>query len=106
MRYFTVLVLLLSCALGLGATSTTRPLPREQWGAPPIEVRRAENGGWRIEGKRQRVILDGQDHSIEIHCGNVIWRIVPPAADALRVRREGKEFPLRLEDARRVDVQP
>ena len=104
MKSFIALVLVVH-ALALGATTTTKPLAREQWGAPLVEVRR-DAGKWIIAGKRQTVSLDATNLATQIRAGESTWKLVPSGPNDLLVKSAGKEFPLRLADARKIDITP
>src|SRR5688500_2844717 len=46
----------------------TQPVPREQWGAPLVDVKR-DGDTWTIAGRKQIVTLDARDLSMRIAAG-------------------------------------
>src|SRR5689334_19893279 len=79
-------------------------LPREQWGAPLVTVSHGE-GKWVIEGKKNRVTLNESDLALSVQAGPANWAMVPSSANDMLVRSRGKEFYLRLADARKVEIK-
>src|SRR2546423_1789692 len=102
-RFLPLGVLLILPSLTLAATTTTKPLARQQWGAPLVEVH-SDGGKWIIAGKRQTVSLDATNLATEIRAGESTWKLVPSSPTDLLVKSAGKEFPLRLADARKIDI--
>jgi len=80
-------------------------LPREQWGAPAVNVSRAE-GKWIIAGRKNKVTLNESDLALGVQAGPANWAMVPSSAKDMLVRSRGEEFYLRLADARKIDVGP
>lgn len=80
-------------------------VPRDQWGAPAVTVTH-KAGEWIIAGQKVRVVLADSDLAIRIQAGPAAWSLAPSAAGDVLVRSNGDDFPLRLADARTVDVRP
>src|SRR5262245_65483166 len=87
------------------ALSLAQQLPREQWGAPAVNVSRAE-GKWIIAGKKNKVTLNESDLALSVQAGPAKWTMVPSSAKDMLVRSRGEEFYLRLADARKIDIEP
>src|SRR4051794_30905242 len=86
------------------AAQTTQPLPREEWGAPPVTVTH-DGDAWTIAGKKQTVTLSAKDLSIRVRAtGRAEWVMVPSGTNDMLVKFNGEQFPLRLADARKLDV--
>ena len=79
-------------------------LTRGQWGAPAVSVTR-EGPAWTIAGTRRKVTLL-PDLSLRVETGGTTWPLVPSSPADLRVRVDGRDVPLRLADAGRIDVVP
>jgi hypothetical protein len=80
-------------------------LPREEWGAPQVTVRE-DSGKWIISGKKQVVTLDRKTLAIDVQADPAHWAMAASAPNALLARSQGKDFPWRLAEARRVIIQP
>ncbi len=80
-------------------------LPRQEWGAPLVAVTR-EGGVWQIAGQKQIVTLDASNLAIRIKAGSANWAMVPSGSADMIVRLDGKDFPLRLADAGKIEVTP
>ena len=80
------------------------PLPRQQWGAPVVDVTES-NGIWTIAGKKQTVLLNQKDLSVQIKAGSVNWNLVRSSKDDMLVKYAGEEFYLRLADAGRIEIE-
>ena len=65
-----------------------------------------QNGIWTITGKKQVVTFKESDLSVQIKAGNVNWNMVASGANDMIVKRNGKEFSLRLADAGKRKVEP
>src|SRR5215813_13503041 len=87
------------------ALSFAQRLPREEWGAPAVNVSRAE-GKWIIAGKKNKVTLNESDLALSVQAGPAKWTMVPSSAKDMLVRSRGEEFYLRLADARKIDIEP
>ncbi len=62
------------------------------------------NGAWTIAGKKQIVTFKESDLSVRIRVGNVHWDMVPSSVNDMIVKRNGKEFAVRLADAGKREV--
>ena len=108
-----VIALSFCCSFAAATAATTRAvrlpatqqLPREQWGAPLVDVAGKDNI-WTLKGKKQTVTLDASDLSVQIKAGAATWALMPSIAGDLHVRVQSKDRKLRLADAKRVDVEP
>jgi hypothetical protein len=87
------------------APSFAQSLPREEWGAPTVNVSHT-NRTWTISGRKQIVRLNESDLAIEVRAGTVVWNLVASGANDLIVRSGGKERSLRLADAGKIDSKP
>jgi Family of unknown function (DUF5696) len=96
----SALLLLILCPLVL-----SQQLPREQWGAPAINVSHA-GGKWTIAGKKTTATLNDSDLAVSVQAGAARWDMVPSSARDMLVRFRGDEFPLRLADARKISILP
>ncbi len=96
---------LLFSGVPLPAQTPAASLPREQWGAPAVKVSRAD-GRWILAGKKQTVLLNDSGLALEIRAGSALWKMVPSVTNDLRVRSAGKEFSLRLADAKKIEIAP
>jgi hypothetical protein len=97
-------------ASGLLVVSSTSPsvvqkLPREQWGAPAINVSH-EGGKWTIAGRKNKVTLNDADLALTVQAGSARWAMVPSAANDMLVKSHGAEFPLRLADSKKISIVP
>jgi hypothetical protein len=80
-------------------------LPREQWGAPLVNVNRT-NDDWIIAGKKNTVTLDEITLSLEVNAQSIIWKMPTSSTNDMIVKQGGKEFPLRLADAKNISIEP
>lgn len=108
-RRASVITVLLATGSALAQTSE-QPLPREQWGAPLVNVshmngRSHINGKWIIAGKKQTVTLDEKDLSLKVRAQSVDWNMVASGTNDLLVKFRGKEFSLRLADAEKIYIE-
>jgi hypothetical protein len=85
------------------STLAQQQLNREQWGAPSVSVVHT-NAAWVITGKRRTVTLDERTLALEIRAGSAVWKMVGSAANDMLVKSGGKEFPLRLADAKKIQI--
>src|SRR5258706_15700576 len=74
----------LRCLCGLCASAVmlvlsmqtfAQQLPREQWGAPAVDVSHA-NGKWIIAGKKNTVTIDEADLTLKVQAGASVWDMV------------------------------
>ncbi len=87
------------------APSSEAPLAREQWGAPLVNVN-SRNGDWIIAGKRNAVTLDEKTLALEVNAQSIVWEMPAPGTNDMIVKEGGKEFPLRLADAKKISIEP
>src|SRR5215813_2197499 len=86
-------------------TLIAQKLSREQWGAPPVKVSK-ESGRWTITGEKTKVTLNESDLAISIEAGAAKWNLVPSMATDMTVKANGREFSLRLADAKNISIKP
>jgi len=99
-RLISRIGLFLFCASFSSVAQTNLPpLSRADWGAPQVAVR-FDAGKWVIEGKKQAVSIDATNLAIAINAESVEWSTFPSVLNDVIVKDHGKEFPLRLADAR------
>src|SRR5215813_7775077 len=79
-------------------------LPREQWGAPAVDVSHAD-GKWIITGQKNKVTLNESDLALTVQVGPTNWAMVPSSSKDMLVRSRGEEFYLRLADARKIEIK-
>jgi hypothetical protein len=82
------------------AHSLARQLPREQWGAPAVNVSQA-HGTWTIAGKKTTVTLNETDLAMKVSAAEAVWQMVPSSTNDLQIRSNGADANLRLADAPR-----
>src|SRR5688572_3534362 len=87
--------------LGLTPPSVAQKLPREQWGAPAITVTHSD-GTWTSTGKKNKVTLNDADLGLTVQADSAHWTMVPSAANDMLVKSRGKEFFLRLAEAKKI----
>jgi hypothetical protein len=100
--------LFLGGILSLSIFSTLLPaqtLTREQWGGVPVTVSQ-EKSAWTIAGKKNHVMLNADTLAIKVDAGAAQWAMAPSKEGDLMVRSGGEEFPLRLADAKKIEVTP
>jgi hypothetical protein len=78
---------------------------RESWGAPEVQVSQAD-GKWTIAGKKNTVVVDSKDLSMQVRAGSVTWNMVPSGPKDMIVKSGGKDAAIRLADAGKIDVVP
>jgi Family of unknown function (DUF5696) len=99
------LLALFAAAFSLSAQTTPNtPVPRADWGAPLVNVSSA-NGVWTIAGKKQIFTLD-TNFTLDVNAQSVDWKMFPSGTNDLVVSYRGREFPLRLTDARSISIEP
>jgi hypothetical protein len=64
------------------------------------------DGRWTIAGHKDTVLLSESDLSVTVQAGPVAWKMVPSSKQDLLVGMDGDEFPLRLADARSINITP
>jgi hypothetical protein len=80
-------------------------LPREEWGAPVVNVSH-EDDMWVIAGRTKTVVLNEKDLALTVRVGDVKWSMVPSSDDDMLLRSCGEEFHARLSDAGKIDITP
>lgn len=83
--------------------SSIKPLSRAEWGATDITVSTL-GGQWTIIGKKQNVTFFESDLTLNIRAGLTQWTMVPSQASDMIVKKDGKEFFIRLADAGKRNV--
>src|SRR5437899_653247 len=93
-------------ALVLLATSlSAQTLPRSEWGAPDVSVSHA-GGKWLIAGKKNQVTIDEKNFAMTVQNGSATWVMAPSGSNDMIVKADKKEFPVRLADAKYVEIKP
>lgn len=80
-------------------------LPREQWGAPLVEVTQ-KGDQWIIQGRKNKAVLNASTLALKVDAGPVQWSMVPSMDDDMLLKSRGGEFYVRLTDAGRIDIEP
>jgi hypothetical protein len=91
-------------ALAAPLAAPEAPAPRETI-HPPFTVT-ARDGRWTIAGPRTTVTLRVLDLALEVQHGGTTWSMVPSTPQDMIVKSGGQEFPLRLADARQIEINP
>jgi len=97
----TLLVLFHVLLLSVSA----QKLQREEWGAPQVSVSHDRNH-WVIQGRKNKVTLNGSDLAMKVETRSGNWMMVPSSENDLLVNSEGVEFSLRLSNARNINIKP
>ena len=87
------------------AQPNEQALPREQWGAPPVNISHS-GGKWTIAGRKQSVVLNETNFTIEIHAGPATWAMISSSTNDMIVRANNRDFPIRLADAGKIEITP
>ena len=95
----------LGAVLFLIEPTAAQKLPREQWGAPAVRVTHA-GGKWIVAGKKNKATLNQSDLGLRVDAGDAEWNMVPSVAKDMLVKSKGKEFYLRLADAKKISIVP
>src|SRR5215469_9453521 len=101
---YAALVLIALTVSARAQTISNTPISRAEWGAPLVNVSSA-NGTWTIAGKKQTVTLDS-NLALAVNSQSVNWKMFPSGTNDMVVMFRGREFPLRLTDARSISIQP
>src|SRR3974390_1180018 len=80
-------------------------LPRAAWGAPPVKVTH-EGDVWIISGKRNSVTLNETNLGLVAENGAVQWAMAPSGTNDMLVKAGGREFYVRLNDAKKIAIEP
>lgn len=78
-------------------------LPRSAWGAPNVTVSQA-NGEWQITGQKHLVFLKASNLAIRVEAGPAEWNMVPSSPHDMIVKSGGRQFHLRLADAKKIQI--
>src|SRR5579863_6381697 len=81
-----------------------QPVPREQRGAPLVNVTHA-GAVWTLAGQKNRVTFNERDFAIAVQTGPTTWKMTSSLPDDMLVKSRGRQFPLRLTDGR-ARVEP
>lgn len=100
-RNVDVLAVAIIAALAVSVQAT----PREEWGAPQVDVTHAD-GTWTIRGQKQVVTFSESDLSFQVSAGTTVWKMLPSKAGDLLVKQGGTESALRLADAKQIEIIP
>lgn len=100
LRYLCVLCVSAVMLCSYSPATLSQQLPREQWGAPAVNVSQA-NGKWTIAGKKITVTLDENDLAMKVQTSAAVWQMVPSSANDLLIRSNGVDSNQRLADAGR-----
>jgi hypothetical protein len=96
----------IALALLVSTPLFAQTLPRADWGAPQVSISHAA-GKWIISGRKNKVFLDEKDLSISVQNGSANWAMVASGPkDMIAKSGSGREFPLRLADAEKIDIEP
>ena len=90
-------------SLILSSLMWAQQLPRDQWGAPLVDVSHVD-GNWIVAGRKKRVTLNAANLAINVQAGPANWSMLPSSARDMLVRSKGQEFYLRLIDAQKVAI--
>ena len=90
-------------SLILSSLLWAQQLPRDQWGAPLVDVSHVD-GNWIVAGRKKRVTLNAANLAINVQAGPANWSMLPSSARDMLVRSKGQEFYLRLIDAQKVAI--
>lgn len=90
-------------SLILSSLMWAQQLPRDQWGAPLVDVSHVD-GNWIVAGRKKRVTLNAANLAINVQAGPANWSMLPSSARDMLVRSKGQEFYLRLIDAQKVSI--
>jgi len=100
-RIFTLIILwTVACSFSNG-----QQLPREQWGAMPVNVSHAA-GRWIIKGTQTTVTLNESDLALSIQAGAAQWNLAPSQPGDMLVKSGSKELSLRIAAAKKVSIVP
>src|SRR5205823_2080886 len=61
---------------------------------------------WTVLGKKQTVTIDERTLALAIDAQAANWKMFPSGTNDMVVQFGGKEFPLRLTDAKKISVEP
>jgi len=91
--------------LALSGLAFAQVPSRADWGAPLVKVSHAD-GQWTIAGRKNKVTISEKDLAMTVQNGTAAWSMVPSGAKDMQVRAQGKDFYVRLADARNISIEP
>ena len=97
-----LLILITFCCQSL---TQAQQLSRDQWGAMPITVSH-RGDAWLIEGKTNSVTLNGKSLGLSVKAGESLWTTLPSTIGDTLVKSAGRDFSLRLADAKKISIVP
>jgi len=97
-----LLLILITCCQSL---TQAQQLSRDQWGAMPITVSH-RGDAWLIEGKTNSVTLNGKSLGLSVKAGESLWTTLPSTIGDTLVKSAGRDFSLRLADAKKISIVP
>src|SRR5437763_1765608 len=103
MKATFVVVLVFSAAFA--NAQTTQSVSRQEWGAPLVEISH-DNNQWTIAGKKQTVTLDSSNLKMDVRADGGHWGMESSGPNDLLIKSKGEEFPLRLADAKKIEIVP
>src|SRR6185436_14210754 len=65
-----------------------------------------ESGKWIIAGKKNKVILNETNLALTVQAGPADWTMQPSGAKDVLVKSHGRQFYLRLADAKQISIVP
>jgi hypothetical protein len=86
------------------AQPQSQVLPREQWGAPPVNVTHT-NGQWVIAGEKNKVTLNETNLAITVQNGSANWSMVPSGPKDLLIKANEKSAWLSLANGK-IQIVP
>jgi hypothetical protein len=87
------------------STVSAQQLPRDQWGAMPVNVSH-NSGKWVIKGKHNQVTLTESNLALAIQAGPAQWNLMPSIAGDMLVKSRGEDISLRIADAKKITIVP
>ena len=104
-RFSWLAISSIACLFLSSSALTAQQLTRDEWGAPAVTVTH-EGGKWIIAGKKNRATLDESDLALSVQTGAARWTMARSSATDMLVKSKGKEFYLRLADAKKISIVP
>jgi hypothetical protein len=98
------LPLLATFVLGLSTAVEAEELSKQEaWRGAPIGVSH-ENGKWTLKGRKQTVLLNQTNLALTVQAGPTAWAMSPSPTPELVLKASGHRFPLRLADAKAIEI--
>jgi Family of unknown function (DUF5696) len=97
-----IVLLILSISI-FSANIFSQSRPKEDWGAPLVNVSHTGNN-WIITGQKHKVTFNDSDFSIKINAGSVSWSMASSEDNDMVVKSKGEEFSLKLTSAEKIDI--